>query len=230
MKKFTKIAFLFTLYTLCATLIFAQGYQKPPQNIMDVLNSPTTPITSVSPAKDKLLLLDPVRYPPIADLAEPMLRIAGLRINPKTNADHNERYFINAKLKNIADGKEMNVNLPPGAKIISPNWSADGKYIAVGNLTPTGVELWIIETATGKANKIKNAQVNTAFGGFKWMPDQKSLVISLVPNNRGKTPEVSDVPTSPSIQETSGKAGAVRTFQDLLKSPNDEKLFDYYTT
>ncbi len=230
MKKFIKIAFLLVIFTISSTFIFAQGYQKPPQNIMSVLNSPATPITSVSPAKDKILMLEPVRYPPIADLAEPMLRLAGLRINPKTNADHNERYFINAKLKNIADGKEMNINLPAGAKVISPNWSADGKHIAAGNLTPTGVELWIIETATGKANKIKNAQVNTAFGRFDWMPDQRSLLVNLVPANRGKAPEVSDVPTSPSIQESSGKAGAIRTFQDLLKSPNDEKLFDYYAT
>ena len=84
-------------------------------------------------------------------------------------------------LKNIADGKEMPVNLPPNAQIISPNWSADGKYIAAGNITPTGIELWIIETATAKAKKIKNVQVNTAFGGFDWMPDQKILFVNLVP-------------------------------------------------
>lgn len=230
MKIFTKLAFLLLTFTIYSTFLIAQSYQKPPKNIMDILNAPATPITSISPAKDKILLLEPVRYPPIADLAEPMLRLAGLRINPKTNAAHNERYFINAKLKNIADSKETNVNLPTGAKITSPNWSADGKYIAVGNLTATGVELWLIETATGKANKIKNIQVNMAFGRFDWMPDQKSLLVNLVPNNRGKAPEVYDIPTSPSIQESSGKPGAIRTFQDLLKSPNDEKLFDYYVT
>jgi dipeptidyl aminopeptidase/acylaminoacyl peptidase len=30
--------------------------------------------------------------------------------------------------------------------------------------------------------------------------------------------------------ETAGKTGAVQTFQDLLKSPNDENLFEYYAT
>ena len=39
---------------------------------MDILNSPTIPITSISPTKHKIALLEPVRYPPIADLAETM--------------------------------------------------------------------------------------------------------------------------------------------------------------
>ena len=201
------------------------------KNVMDVLNAPVTPSTSVSPAKDKIALLEPLRYPPISELAEPMLRLAGLRINPRTTAQHRQLYFVKVTLKNIADGKEMPVNLPAGAKIVSPNWSADGKYIAAGNLTPTGIELWIIETATGKATKIKNAMVNTTLGGFDWMPDQKSLIATLVPKNRGTAPSYTDVvPNEPNIQETAGKTGAVQTFQDTLRSPNDEKLFEFYTT
>ena len=210
--------------------IFAQSvYQKPPQNVMDVLNAPALSATSVSPARDKILLAEPLRYPPITELAQPMLRLAGLRINPNTNGQHRQPYFVKLTLKNISDGKETAVELPPGAQIIQPNWSADGKYIAAGNQTPTGIELWIIETATGKARAIKNVRINTAFGRFDWMPDQKSLLVNLVPTTRGAAPAMQNlVPTAPSIQETSGKTGAAQTFQDLLKSPNDEKLFDYY--
>ena len=78
---------------------------------MDVLNAPVTPSTSVSPAKDKIALLEPLRYPPVSELAEPMLRLAGLRINPRTTAQHRQLYFVKVTLKNIADGKEMPVNL-----------------------------------------------------------------------------------------------------------------------
>ena len=219
-----------TFLFLFSVNIFAQGYQKPPKEILDVLDSPTTPLTSVSPAKDKIALFETVRYPPIADLAEPMLRLAGLRINPKTNSNHLQRYFVGLKFKDIASGKELPVDLPKDAKLISPNWSADGKYIAVGNITPNGIELWIIETATGKGKIVKNPKLNTAFGGFDWMPDQKSLLVNLIASNREAAPNVSVVPTSPAIQETSGKAGAIPTYQDLLSSPNDEKLFDYYAT
>ncbi len=232
MKTVKKLFLGILVNTLFALGIFAQGsYKQPPKNVLDVLNAPVTPSTSVSPAKDKIALLEPLRYPPISELAEPMLRLAGLRINPRTTAQHRQLYFVKVTLKNIVDGKEMPINLPTGAKIISPTWSADGKYIAAGNLTPTGTELWIIETSSGKATKVKNAIVNTTIGGFDWMPDQKSLIATLVPTKRGVPPSYQDVvPNEPNIQETAGKTGAVQTFQDTLNSPNDEKLFEYYTT
>ncbi|HEX8264118.1 MAG TPA: prolyl oligopeptidase family serine peptidase [Pyrinomonadaceae bacterium] len=222
---------LFVLFVSSASA-FAQGsYQKPPKDVMDVLNAPAIPATLISPARDKILIAEPLRYPPISELAQPMLRLAGLRINPNNTAQHRTQYFVKLTLQNISDGKQTPVNLPPNAQMISPQWSADGRYIAAGNLTPSAVELWIIETATGKANKIKNALVNTAFGNFYWMPDQKSLLVNLVPKTRGAAPGYQNVtPNEPSIQETSGKAGAVQTFQDLLKNPNDERLFEYYAT
>ena len=212
--------------------VCAQGkYQQPPKEIMDVLNAPAIPSTSISPTHDRIAILEPLRYPSIAELAQPMLRLAGLRINPNTNGQHRQPYFIRMTLKNVADGKEMPVNFPAGAQIITPSWSADGKYIAAGSVTPTGVELWIIDTSTGRAQRLKNVQLNTAFGGFYWMPDQRSLLVNLVPKNRGIAPQYQNLtPTEPAIQETSGRRGAVQTFEDMLKNPNDEKLFEYYTT
>ena len=107
---------------------FAQNatYQKPPKDVLNVLNAPANPTTSISPAKDKILLIEPMIYPSIAELSQPMLRIAGLRINPLTNGSHRQPYATKISLKNIADGKETTIDLPTGAKIVSPQWSADG--------------------------------------------------------------------------------------------------------
>jgi len=52
--------------------LLAQGYQKPPQAVLDVLQAKPTPTVLVSPAKTHLLLMDTVRHPSIADLARPM--------------------------------------------------------------------------------------------------------------------------------------------------------------
>src|SRR6185369_8271356 len=81
-------------------------YKKPPKNVLDVLDAPASSLVSVSPSKDKLIVGTPVRYPTITELAEPMLRLAGSRINPKTNGPHNPRSIVKLTLKNIADGKE----------------------------------------------------------------------------------------------------------------------------
>ena len=216
---------------LFPVIAFAQGsYKQPPKEIMDVLNAPATPSTSVSPARDKIALLLPLRYPPISELAQPMLRIAGLRINPNTNGQHRQPYSVSLTLKNVADGKETPVSFPSGAKLISAQWSPDGKQIAVGNITATGVELWVVDTASAKARKINNVMVNTAFGGFGW-EDSKTISATLVSRTRGAAPAYQNLtPSEPNIQETSGRTGAIATVQDLLKTPNDERLFEYYAT
>jgi dipeptidyl aminopeptidase/acylaminoacyl peptidase len=219
------------LFVSLSAVAFAQGsYKKPPKEILDVLNAPAIPLTSVSPAGDKIALLEPLRYPPISELAQPMLRLAGERINPNTNGQHRQPYFLKLTLKNVADGKEMPVSLPAGGKIISPQWSPDGRHIAAGNIAAGGIELWVIDTATGKASRIPNVHVNTAFGGFSW-EDSKTISANLVPPKRGMAPAYQNLtPTEPNIQETKGRTGAVQTYEDLLKSPNDEKLFDYYAS
>ncbi len=238
MKKIARLLSIFVFCLLFSSASFAQdSYRKPPKDIMDVLNAQPFPQTSVSPAKDKIMMLEPAIYPSIAELSQPMLRLAGLRVNPNTNAAHRQPYATKMTLKNIANGEETVVYLGDKQMLISPQWSADGKYIAVGNVlgdsnngSGGGVQLWVVETATGKSRLIVSLRVNTLFGGFSWMPDQKSLLVQTVPD-RGNAPAYQNVtPISPNIQETSGKTGAVQTFQDLLRSPNDEKLFEYYAT
>lgn len=228
MKRLTAI--FLAIGALC-TATFAQGsYKKPPANIQAILDAPAIPSTSLSPTRDKIALLEPLRYPPISEFAEPMLRLAGSRINPKTNSQHRTPYAVSLKLKNVADGKEVGVALPAGAKITSPQWSPDGKYIAAGNVTDAGIELWIIDTTTAKAKKVNGVMINTAYGGFDWA-DSSTISATLVPSKRGPAPSYQDVvPMEPNIQETSGRAGQVATYQDLLRSPNDEKLFEYYAT
>src|SRR5688572_3505547 len=202
-------------FLLVPIISFAQGsYKQPPKDIMDVLSAPAIPSVSVSPVRDRMALLEPLRYPPISELAQPMLRLAGVRVNPNTNGQHRQQYAVRMTLKNIADGKETAVTFPAGAQIIQPQWSPDGKYIAAGNITPAGIELWIIDTATAKATKVKNVFVNTAFGGIGW-EDSRTISATLVPAKRGAAPGYQNLtPSEPNIQETTGRGGAVQTFQD----------------
>jgi len=216
---------------LLACAVVGQGYRQPPQAVLDVLNSPVTPSVSISPARDQMLLATGVRYPPIADLAQPMLRLAGYRINANTNGRYLAPYFVALSLKRIADGVETKVDLPSGAKVGLPQWSPDGKHFAFTNTIATGIELWVGESATGRVSKIKGALINAAFGdALQWMPDNRTLLAQLVPSARAKLSPVSNVPREPNIQESVGRAGPVRTYQDLLKTPYDEELFDYYAT
>jgi dipeptidyl aminopeptidase/acylaminoacyl peptidase len=209
-------------------------YEKPPKEVLEVLHAPQAPTPFLSPARDILALAQPVRYPPISDLAEPMLRLAGVRINPRTNAERSYlRYWVGLTLKRIADGAETPVAFPAGVRLGAPRWNARGSLLALTNEAADGVELWVVETATGKARRLGDIHVNPALGSaFQWMPDQETLLAKLVPADRGAPPEAPLAPPGPKIQESSGTAVASSTYEarDLLRNDSDADLFDYYTT
>ncbi len=220
-----------SLVLLTGAAVTAQTYQKPPQAVLDVLSAPVPPQGSISPTREYMLLLQGVRYPPISELAQPMLRLAGLRINPNTSGPHRAAYFVGMTLKKISDGAETKVSLPQGAQVGHLVWSPDGRSFAFTNTTASGIELWAGEAATGRVRKLEGVAVNAVYGTpLEWMPDNRTLLVRAVPSKRGSAPIEASVPKAPNIQESSGKTGPVRTFQDLLNDAHDEALFDFYAT
>jgi dipeptidyl aminopeptidase/acylaminoacyl peptidase len=225
-------AVLVILFFLAPVGLWAdQPYQKPPKNISDILDAPATPAVSVSPARDRLLLVQGVRYPPVADLAQPMLRLAGLRINPQTNGPHHPPRHIALTLQNIADDKQQSVTVPDHAYLSTPAWSPDGKHFTFTNTTASGIELWVGDAETAKAHRVAGIAVNAAYGEpVQWLPDSQTLLVQTVVAERGPPPAAPPAPAGPIVQESSGKPAPVRTFQDMLQNPHDEDLFDYYAT
>ncbi|NWG14500.1 MAG: S9 family peptidase [Acidobacteria bacterium] len=206
-------------------------YQKPPKEVLDILHAPAPPQVSLSPTLDRILLYNTERYPSIADLAEPMLRLAGERINPNTNGPHRSTRLVGMQLIRILDGSITPVTIPPGAKFSVPSWSADGRHLALMNTTPSGMELRVMDTQTGRFRKIPGIRLNAAFGDpLHWLPDQKSLLVQVVPAGRGAPPAEPKVPLGPKIQENLTGRAPVWTFQDLLRNAHDEDLYDYYAT
>lgn len=61
------------------------GYELPPKEILDIVDAPPTPALSFSPGREKILFLERRSLPPLADLARPELKLAGLRIDASSN-------------------------------------------------------------------------------------------------------------------------------------------------
>ncbi|MBS0198204.1 MAG: prolyl oligopeptidase family serine peptidase [Planctomycetes bacterium] len=206
-------------------------YKEPPAAIRHVLDTPPTPGVSLDPSSRSMLLLHRIGLPPVADLAEPMLRLAGSRINPATNAPHAPRRLSGFTLKNVADGVERLITLPPDANLSSPSWSADGNRFVFTNTVANGVELWVGDVASAKVKKLTGPIVNAAAGpAVRWMPDQRSVLVRFVPAGRPPMPAAPKTPPGPNIQESTGTTAPVRTYQDLLQSAHDEALFDWVMT
>jgi dipeptidyl aminopeptidase/acylaminoacyl peptidase len=235
-----KLAFTAALVIVAAAALFAQtrqqqatasGYLTPPKVIVDILDSAPTPTVIVSPDHRTLALLDRRSMPTIAQLAEPIHRIAGTRINPKTNGRQQRTGSATAiTLKSIADGAERKIAVPPNPNISGVSFSPDGKRLSFSNTKENGIELWVAEVATGQAKLISGTDRLNATGGdpVDWLKDGVTVLVQLVPASRGPAPIETRVPTGPNIQENHGKAAPAATHEDLIKTDHDEDLFEYY--
>jgi dipeptidyl aminopeptidase/acylaminoacyl peptidase len=202
------------------------------------MHAQSPPMPNVSPTQDTILLVSWQDYPSIARVATPFLRLAGVRVEPKNHSKHDTPggYGITPcatkfDLVDTADGSEIHIALPPGACPGDPVWAADGKRFAFVNLAPEAVELWVGNAKSSEVHRVPGVRLNPMFNDeFEWMPDQKSLLVKLVPKEMGAPPQESVAPVGPSIQETEGQKGQSSTYEnrDTLNNKHDEDLFDYY--
>ncbi|HEX7243314.1 MAG TPA: hypothetical protein VF263_23730, partial [Longimicrobiaceae bacterium] len=209
----------------------AAGYRTPPAPIQAILDTPPAPSVSVSPDQRTLAFLAGAAMPTVAELAEPELRLAGVRINPRTNAPSRASRYVGLAFEPLEGGTRREVRLPEGARFTSPEWSPDGTRLAFGMVTPAGTELWVAEARSGEARRLTGPELNATLGSpLEWLPDGSGLVVKLVPAGRGAEPAAPAVPSGPVVQESRGRAAPTRTYEDLLADAHDERLFEHYFT
>ena len=209
------------------------GYLTPPKAVVDILDAPPTPTVIVSPDHRTVALMNRRSLPTIAELAQPIHRIAGARINPKTNGRQQRGGSIIAiTLRSIADGTEKKVTVPPNANIGGVSFSPDAKRLSFTNTKENGIELWVADTTTGQSCLVSGTdRLNGTVGDpVDWLKDGVTLLVQLVTSGRGPAPVEPLVPTGPNVQENHGKAAPTPTFEDMIKTNHDEDLFGYYFT
>ncbi|HEX4857738.1 MAG TPA: hypothetical protein VFV17_01890, partial [Usitatibacteraceae bacterium] len=60
-------------------------YQVPPQGMVDMVDAPAIPQIAVSPDNEWLVLMERPSLPALSELAQPVVGLAGIRINPRNN-------------------------------------------------------------------------------------------------------------------------------------------------
>src|SRR6202046_5116403 len=241
-RSFGFVLFFLLFFAAAFSAVEAQTslkYQEPPKAMIDLVDARLTPYVEVSPRDGVsgrwLLIVEISGLPSIADLAQPELRLAGLRFNPKTNGPSRGRYITGLKLKMLPDGAEKVVSgLPANAKIRFAAWAPDARHVSFVNVsddaTDAGLSLWIVDVASAKATRLPEIALNGILGPpCDWVSDSASLICKAVPQ-RVAPPKRSKVPTGPVVQENLGRVTPGATYEDLLKSPEDDRIFDYYAT
>lgn len=230
MSKLQRFGFLFALWT---TPLAAQDpYLQPPADVVAILNAQPFPQMALSPDRSRMLLIERASMPTIEDLAQPMYRLAGWRINPATFGQHGGARTTGILIRDVASGREVRVQVPADASLGSISWSPDGRHIAFTNTTASnGIQLWVADPATGATRRVTDARINATQGSTcAWMPDSARMLCRLVPDNLGVAPVAARAPRGPIVQESSGQSSPARTYQDMLANPHDEALFEHYFT
>ncbi|MBD3402668.1 prolyl oligopeptidase family serine peptidase [candidate division GN15 bacterium] len=222
-----------------ATSIMAQddatpeiGYQMPPEEIAEIIDAPWTPSVYLSPDREWMLLVGRPGLPSIEEIAQPELRLAGLRINPATNGPSRGWYANELTFKRVSDLEEFSVTgLPENPRIQSISWSPDSRKVAFAVTFADHIELWMTDTDSREARRVMDRPLNAVYGSpYDWVSDSETLIARTVPLERGDAPEGDGVPDGPVIQQNLGKVAPARTYQDLLENAHDEALFAYYAT
>jgi dipeptidyl aminopeptidase/acylaminoacyl peptidase len=210
----------------------ATRYLMPPKDVVDAFDAAPLPQAILSPTKQVMALTWRKAYPTIAELSQPMLRLAGARINPRNNGPHRAAEIYAITLKKVADGSEVKVVLPPQANLSNVRFSPDGSHLSFQNRKDDRIELWVADTVTGRAKLVSGTdRLNATTGDpCDWLRDNTALICELVPPGRGPAPAEPSVPVGPNIQENNGKAAPLATFEDMIKTAHDEALFEYYFT
>jgi hypothetical protein len=71
------------------------------------------------------------------------------------------------------------------------------------------LQLWVFDVAKGSAHELSTFRLNAVLGA---------------------PPKPSEAPTGANVEENLGKVTPTRTYEDLLKTPGDKSIFEYYSS
>jgi dipeptidyl aminopeptidase/acylaminoacyl peptidase len=231
MKK--KLLFLLTALTMYfgANAQDAVSYQLPPKEIADLLLAKPTPDVSFDSEGEWMLQSERNSYPTVEELGQPEIRIAGLRLNPNNFSPSRQTFINNFILRNIKTGKDFPISgLPTNMLAGNVRWSLNEKKIAFTNTTNSQVDLYIIDVATKTATKVNKKALNVVLGADLTWFDDNTIVYKTAISTPSAIPTKPITPKGPTVQQNIGKAAPGRTYQDLIKTPYDEQLFEFMAT
>ncbi len=206
-------------------------YQTPGDDLVALLDAPLTPLSSLSPDRSHLLLIGYEPYPPIADLARPYEKLAGVRFDSTRPGTQRLTRYTSLALLSTEDGSQRQVTGLPGDMIPGgPVWSDDGHRFAFYLERPGGgLALALGTVATASAEVIPGLALTDMLSSpLQWV-DNQTLLLTLVADLE-ESPQPPKAPEGPIVQEASGKQTRAATYQDLLASPYDGALFTHLAT
>lgn len=179
MRRFVVVLFVFLSF-----LPADDGYQMPPKELAALVEAPPTPSMLVGPG-DYAVLTEAPLFLTIADLAQPELKLAGLRFNPRNHEQTRSPYNRDLRVVQLSTGESKPLaGLPSPLRARYVTWSANGKQFAFTHATEDALELWAGDAAAAKARRVGTIVLNgtSSTRPFHWLGDD-AFVARLASNS-----------------------------------------------
>ena len=212
-------------------------WQTPPEPIAAMLDTPQLPDVGFSPNSEWIIEFTQAGLPPIEELTVPVVAVAGLQINPSTWGPAKPGYYVSLAVRRLNEASTRTIEgLPSDARIRDLVWSDDSRYLAFSHTqlsdskeAKSGISLWVLDIEEGKAKQITDPILNaTSASPFHWLPN--NTLVCKVRCETDSPPVKSPLPAGPIIEQNIGRTAPARTYTNLLSSPHDEALLEYYLT
>lgn len=215
-------------------------YQRPVKAVASFVDAAPLTRAELGPDRATLLLITPLAFPSIAEVAVPEVRLTGARINTRnrviTIKQEPPPRLVAQRLEllDLADASARPRpirGVPDGARIGDLRWSPTGTAIAFTVTEPDALRLWLADVRTGAARPIATPPLSGVAGApCEWLPDARGLVCRTVAADVKPPPAAPSTPAGPIVQENLGSKKPAPTNPELLSSPADERMFEYYMT
>ena len=210
-------------------------YAIPDSDIVSIIDAPAVPLALLAPGGERIALVHYESHPPVALLARPYLALAGIRVDPVLAGRQRTRRITGLSVLTVAGGAEQQIELPAGSMPAVPAWSADGTALVFTMDDEEGIGVWVADALTGAAAPVPGLRVRDVLGGdplsashtVRWTRDSSALLALGAPAGQ---PGPGPAAAEPHVEEVAGKRSQMATFQDLLRTPADEDIFESLAT
>jgi len=215
----------------------AESYAVPVTDVAALVTAPrhlSISLTGPSPDRRHFLKQESEGLPGVADFAKPHIKFAGLQVDPAANRVRTLTTRGNAGLQLIdaRTGRSTAVTIPVGATVSNPAWSPDGSQVAFIANFPTASHVHVADVATGRSRPVtRTPLLATMVSSIEWTADGSSVVVVLVPENRGAAPTPPAVATGPLVQLwMDSLLSPQRNYASLMEAPHEPVMMEYYVT
>ena len=159
---------LLSLALICPGIAQETHYQRPPAVIEEVALAKLSPIIRISDNNQWALQLERSPYRSIAKLAQPELKLAGMRISPETFNTSRQAEYTGASLMNIATQEEIKIEgIPDNAVITEASFSPSSNKVALFVEEANGVYLYNCTPEQPVAQKVSTRKINAARSPYR---------------------------------------------------------------